>query len=120
MQKGEENRAYAGAGNANTEPAYPHGYETKYDAGGHPDNANPGMMAQPVGRTGPSVAYSSGQTVTTQPGLLPGQVPGQPAIYVYGNQPLMYPPPDYFILSIVSCLCCCWPIAIFAILASGK
>ena len=70
-------------------------------------------MAPYPGQAGPYVAYSNGQTVTIQPGA------GQPT-YVYPNQPLVNPPPDYLGLSIFSCICCCWLIGIFAILSSGK
>ena len=63
----------------------------------------------------PAVTIYEPQPVTQQPGQH----------YVYTQQvvigsPLTDPPSSNMGWSICSCICCCWLIGIFAILASGK
>mmetsp|Transcript_8157 Transcript_8157/g.10112 ORF Transcript_8157/g.10112 Transcript_8157/m.10112 type:complete len:165 (+) Transcript_8157:169-663(+) len=108
------------------------------------DQSQEGVQAQYTGQQQPAQPSTlpQGQAVPVVVAVPVGQVtsrqPGQPVYYgqqpvsrppgqpVYGQQPMSQPgqivvqetplrPPNHMLMSICTCICCCWPLGIIAI-----
>lgn len=121
--KGSDSEQVPAAANAvdSSPPAYPSELPPPYIQ-------QPGYQAPPSYEVPPG--YQGPPAYQTLPGYPSGQVyQGVPVGYVVATQPSSYVvqptsmqdiPPDYQGLSWFSCLCCCWPLGIVAILKSNE
>ena len=81
-------------------------------------------LQAPPGYQGPPMAYPQPATVYTMPGYeggTPVVVTSQPVTdrtILVRREPLVHPPPDYLVCSILVCIFCCWPLGIYAIVLS--
>lgn len=101
-------------------PQSPPGGHAQPPQGGYPQQPYPGgYEKQNMGQGGPQVIHG-GMVVANQPGatVMVGQPGYQQTVIVTQGVPLSDPPSDYLVCSILSCICCCWPIGILAIIYS--
>ncbi|KAM7449747.1 hypothetical protein ABFA07_002414 [Porites harrisoni] len=108
--KGSDSEQVPAAANAvdSSPPAYPSELPPPYIQ-------QPGYQAPPSYEVPPG--YQGPPAYQTLPGYPSGQVyQGVPVGYVVATDI----PPDYQGLSWFSCLCCCWPLGIVAILKSNE